>query len=171
MRAPCLQSRHSLSSLPRLPTTSLPLHTTSATAKRIAALALELASLGVSMACVANQWIDPEVQAFVEGYWPPTVGPVLLDTNQAFFTAVGGGDTPRRLSLTGLLNPRAWANAKKAKAVVGSDHNLTGDGQTAGGVMVISAQGVEWAAYETTFGDAPSDDEIVAAARKTVGTA
>lgn len=73
------------------------------------------------------------------------------------------------MSLLGLLSPRAWANAKKAKAVVGSDHNLMGDGQTAGGVMVVSGKGVQWAAYETTFGDAPSDEEIVAAARKAVG--
>lgn len=141
-----------------------------ATAKRIGELAPALDALGVGMACVANQWLDAEVQAFVDGYWPPSVGPVYLDAGQAFFTAVGGGDKPRRLSLLGLLNPRAWANAQKAKQVVGNDHNLLGDGQTAGGLMVVSAdKGVVYAAYETTFGDAPDDDAIMAAAREAVG--
>lgn len=140
-----------------------------ATAKRIGDLAPQLKELGLNLACVANQWIDPEVRAFVDGYWPPSVGPVFLDETQAFFTAVGGGASPRRLSLLNLLNPRAWANAKKAKAIVGDDHNMVGDGQTMGGLMIVSSKGIQYASFETTFGDAPDDDAILAAARKAVG--
>jgi hypothetical protein len=119
---------------------------------------------------VANAWIEPEIRAFVDGYFPPSVGPTYLDETKAFFTAVGGGSSPRRGSLTAFLNPfgRVWRNAKAAKASV-TDHNMEGDGLTMGGLMVVSgAKGVVYAAYETTFGDAPSDDDILAAAERAV---
>ena len=113
----------------------------SATAKRIAALQPALASRGVGLACVANAWIEPEIKAFVDGYFPPTAGPVYLDETKAFFTAVGGGSAPRRGSLTAFLNPfgRVWQNSKAAKESV-ADHNLTGDGLTMGGLLVVSKE-------------------------------
>ena len=142
----------------------------SATAKRVAALQPALAARGVGLACVANAWIEPEIRAFVDGYFPPSVGPTYLDETKAFFTAVGGGSSPRRGSLTAFLNPfgRVWRNAKAAKESV-TEHNMEGDGLTMGGLMVVSgAKGVVYAAYETTFGDAPSDDDILAAAGRAV---
>ena len=142
----------------------------SATAKRVAALQPALSSRGVGLACVANAWIEPEIKAFVDGYFPPTVGPTYLDETKAFFTAVGGGAAPRRGSLTAFLNPfgRVWKNAKAAKESV-TDHNMEGDGLMMGGLMVVSgAKGIVYASYETTFGDAPSDTDVLAAAGKAV---
>jgi predicted dithiol-disulfide oxidoreductase (DUF899 family) len=139
-----------------------------ATAARIAALAPQLESMGVGLACVANAWLPAEVEAFVDGYWPL---PVYLDSEQAFFAAVGGG-TVRRGSLTSFLNPfsRSWKNAKAAKAA-GAAGNMTGDGLTMGGLLAVKKGdgGVVFAAQETDFGDAPTDDQVLAAARAAAG--
>lgn len=140
----------------------------SATAKRIAALAPQLDALGVGLACVANAWLPAEIEAFVDGYWPL---PVYLDSEKAFFAAVGGG-TVRRGKLTAFLNPwsSAWANAKAAKAA-GAEGNMTGDGLTMGGLLAVrqGEGGVAFAACETSFGDAPTDDQVLAAARAAAG--
>lgn len=54
-----------------------------------------------------------------------------------------------------LLLRRAWKNMKRAKASGAvKDSNLTGDGMTLGGLLVLDTKGaVRYAYPEKTFGD------------------
>eukprot|EP00884_Botryococcus_braunii_P005731 jgi/Botrbrau1/15159/Bobra.0149s0026.2 len=126
----------------------------------------KLDDLGVGLACVAHEWIEPEIKAFnTEEYWG---GDVYLDKEKAFFKALGGGKV-RKGNLLAFLNPasRVWKNVKEAKEVGVPESNLTGDGVTMGGLMVVrqGSGGVEYAFIEETFGDHADHDEVLAAAK------
>ncbi len=146
-----------------------------ATALRLAALAPKLETeLGVPIICVANAWMPAEIDAFVKDFWRAPLK-VYLDETKALFTALGNG-TLRKGSLLAFINPfsRVWANAKEAKKTV-TEHNLIGDGLLLGGLLAVTTsekQGGKLEIFggfqETTFGDAPTDEQVMELARKAV---
>lgn len=156
-----------------------------ATALRLAALAPKLENdLGISIICVANAWLPAEIDAFVEGFWRAPLK-VYLDEEKRFFAALGNGAL-RKGSLLSFLNPfsRVYANAKEAKKTV-KEHNLTGDGLLLGGLLAVSkskskGKGNENGGgqfeivggfQETTFGDAPTDAQVLDLAKQAVEAA
>jgi hypothetical protein len=114
------------------------------------------------MVCVAHEWLPAEIAAFREGYWP---GPIYKDEAKALFSALGSGAV-RRASMLSLLNPlsRMWGHAKAAKAA-GAEGNLTGDGLTLGGAMVVVGGVPVWTFQERQFGDAPTPEAVVEAVK------
>lgn len=150
-----------------------------ATALRLAALARRLEQeIGVSTICVANAWMPAEIDAFVKDFWKSPLK-IYLDENKALFTALGNGSL-RKGSLLAFLNPfsRVWANAKEAKKTV-ADHNLVGDGLLLGGLLAVSksqkSSGEQFEIVggfqETTFGDAPTDEQVLELAKRAVEAA
>lgn len=127
-------------------------------------------ALGVALVCIVHEWLDREIAAFAPEYWG---GRLLLDSDRAFNAAVHGG-TVKKGSLLDLLNPfgRAYKNMKRAKASgTVKDSNLTGDGMTLGGTMILRKGGaVEYSFAEETFGDHPDFGELLAAAAKAGGS-
>ena len=148
-----------------------------ATALRLAALAPKLEKdLGVSIICVANAWMPAEIDAFVKDFWKAPLE-IYLDEARALFTALGNGAL-RKGSLLAFLNPfsRVWSNAKEAKKTV-TEHNLIGDGLLLGGLLAVSRSKksglleVVGGFQETTFGDAPSDEQVLELAKRAVEAA
>ena len=150
-----------------------------ATALRLAALAPKLEEeLGVSIICVANAWMPAEIDAFVKDFWKSPLK-IYLDEDKALFTALGNG-TLRKGSLLAFLNPfsRVYANAKEAKKTV-TEHNLIGDGLLLGGLLAVSKKSKKTGGeleivggfQETTFGDAPTDEQVLELAKKAVEAA
>ncbi|KAL0430034.1 UNVERIFIED_CONTAM: hypothetical protein Sradi_0629400 [Sesamum radiatum] len=71
--------------------------------------------LGVQLFAVLHEHIESEVKDFWPRYWG---GAVLFDGRQEFFKALGGGKLLKDNFISGfLLNPRAIANYKRAKAI------------------------------------------------------
>lgn len=69
-------------------------------------------------------------------------------------------------SLLDLLKPSVWRNGKRAKASgLVKDSNMTGDGLTLGGLLVIKQGGdVSYRYAESTFGDHAPMEEVHKAA-------
>ena len=152
-----------------------------ATALRLAELAPRLeAELGVSIICVANAWLPAEIEAFVKDFWKVPLK-VYLDEDKALFKALGNGTLRKgnMLALLNLLNPfsRVAANAKAAKKAVGDNHNLIGDGLTLGGLLAVIKEkktgklSIAGGFQERSFGDAPTDEQVMEMARKAVEAA
>ena len=152
-----------------------------ATALRLAALAPKLeADLGVTIICVANTWMPAEIDAFQKDFWQPPLE-IYLDEDKAFFKALGNGTLRKGslLHLLGLINPfsRVYSNAKRAKQAVGDNHNLVGEGLTLGGVIAVikekktSSLSFAGGFQERSFGDAPTDEQVVELAKMAVEAA
>lgn len=151
-----------------------------ATALRLAALAAKLEDdLGVSIICVANAWLPAEIDAFVKDFWKSSLK-VFLDEEKAFFAVLGNGSL-RRGSLLSFANPfsRVYANARKAKKTV-KEHNLIGDGLLLGGLLAVCKSQnkknggqfeIVGGFQETTFGDAPTDEQVLELAQRAVEAA
>jgi hypothetical protein len=126
----------------------------------------EFDQLGVKLACVVNQALPAEVEAFAKDFWP---GEIYLDESKGFYAAVGEGKI-RKGSLWALLNPfgKVWKNAFKSKKVVGKNHNTVGDGTILGGLVVVTTKGtsVPFAFQEKAFGDAADVQDVLGAAAK-----
>lgn len=72
-----------------------------------------------------------------------------------FFKALGGGKLLKEKFLSGfVLNPRAIANYKRAKAM-GMDHNFRGEGEIKGGLFIVGSgkTGIAYQFIERNFGD------------------
>lgn len=72
-----------------------------------------------------------------------------------FFKALGGGKLLKDKFLSGfLLNPRAIANYKRAKAT-GLDQNFNGEGEIKGGLFIVGRgkTGIAYQFVERNFGD------------------
>lgn len=153
------------------------------TALRVSALAPKLRDLGVDLVCCCNAWLPAEIDAFVKDFWKPPLK-VYLDVDKKLYAAVGENGAVRRGSLATFLNPfsRVWRAISEAKKTV-SEHNLVGDGLTLGGVLAVSSKAnknkkkmendgdggrieIVGGFQETTFGDAPSDEQILELARR-----
>lgn len=109
--------------------------------------------------------VGTEVQDFRE-FWG---GEILLDGEQKFYEALGGGKPHKPYGLASFLavvaNPFSKSRVKKnldAAKKSGVTQNMTGEGFVAGGVYVMDRNGA--AAYshlEADLGDeAPMDDII-----------
>mmetsp|Transcript_25299 Transcript_25299/g.70745 ORF Transcript_25299/g.70745 Transcript_25299/m.70745 type:complete len:119 (-) Transcript_25299:301-657(-) len=116
------------------------------------------------MVSLLHENIPTEVDDYHPAFWP---GPTFLDQEKTIFRALHGGKI-RKGSAFSLINPfsRMWSNAKKADLKAG---NMTGDGLTMGGLMVVSSKGVHYQFQEHVFGDRAPMEEVVAAAKAAVG--
>eukprot|EP00930_Biecheleria_cincta_P098657 TRINITY_DN90312_c0_g1_i1.p1 TRINITY_DN90312_c0_g1~~TRINITY_DN90312_c0_g1_i1.p1 ORF type:complete len:151 (+),score=25.29 TRINITY_DN90312_c0_g1_i1:184-636(+) len=120
---------------------------------------------------VVKEDIGTEVQDFRSGFWP---GEVFLDTEQAFYKALGGGSFHQPYGLAGflalLVNPfsasRTKANLQRTKETK-IDGNLTGEGFIAGGCFVLRPDGSPGYSFlEEELGDhAPVQDILAALAQ------
>jgi hypothetical protein len=126
-------------------------------------------ALGVKLVCVLHEWKLREVEGFAPEYFG---GPVYFDEAKAFYATVHGGQV-KRGNVLDLINPwgRAWANMQRARASgTVKDSNLTGDGLTLGGLLLIGQDGqVAYSFAEKTFGDHAPFEEVLAACKKVVG--
>ncbi|WOH15398.1 hypothetical protein DCAR_0934936 [Daucus carota subsp. sativus] len=109
-------------------------------------------ALGIQLYAVIQEQIESEVKDFWPRYWS---GAVILDKNREFFKALGGGNLMKENFISGfLLNPRAIANYKRAKAM-GLEHNYRGEGDIKGGLFIIGKgkTGIAYQFIERNFGD------------------
>lgn len=105
----------------------------------------------------------------MKDFWPRYWGGVvLLDKSREFFKALGGGRLLKDKFVSGfLLNPRAIANYKRAKAM-GMDSNFRGEGEIKGGLFIVGKgkSGIAYQFIERNFGDwAPIAEVIEICAR------
>jgi len=115
-----------------------------------------------------------EVADFRAKFWG---GEVMLDAEQKFYIALGGGKPWKPYSgvaafLAALLNPfsknRLKASLKAAKAV--DPGNMVGEGFVAGGWYVIAANGEPTYSFlEGDLGDKAPMPDVIAAVAKAAG--
>lgn len=109
-------------------------------------------ALGVQLFAAIHEYIETEVKDFWPNYWG---GVVLHDREMEFFKALGGGKLLRDNFISGfLLNPRAIANYRRAKAMR-IEHNFNGEGEIKGGLFIVGKgkQGIAYQFVERNFGD------------------
>ncbi|KAJ7554293.1 hypothetical protein O6H91_06G134000 [Diphasiastrum complanatum] len=123
-------------------------------------------SMGIQLIAVLNEFIEAEVRAFWPRYWG---GAVVVDKNRDFFRALGGGRLMKESFFTGfVLNARAVANHKRARAVPGIENNFNGEGTIKGGLYIMRP-GKGGAAYmfiERNFGDWAPLEEVLEVCNK-----
>lgn len=93
-----------------------------------------------------------QVKDFWPHYWG---GGVVYDQGREFFKALGGGKLLKDKFISGfVLNPRAIANYKRAKAM-GLEQNFKGEGEIKGGLFIIGRgrSGIAYQFIERNFGD------------------
>lgn len=93
-----------------------------------------------------------QVKDFWPRYWG---GAILFDRGRNFFQALGGGKLLKEKFFSGfLLNPRAIANYKRAKAS-GFQQNFKGEGEVKGGLFILGSgrSGIAYQFIERNFGD------------------
>lgn len=116
--------------------------------------------------CVLHEWRDLEVAGFAPKYWG---GDLYFDEAKDFYKTVHGGKV-KRGNLLDFLNPfgRAIKNTRRAKASGKvTDHNLTGDGLTLGGLLIFKRGGeIVYSFAEQTFGDHAPFEELLEACKK-----
>nr|AFK41999.1 unknown [Lotus japonicus] len=109
-------------------------------------------ALGVQLFAVLHEHIESEVKDFWPRYWG---GAILFDRGRNFFQALGGGKLLKEKFFSGfLLNPRAIANYKRAKAS-GFQQNFKGEGEVKGGLFILGSgrSGIAYQFIERNFGD------------------
>ncbi|XP_073136010.1 uncharacterized protein [Henckelia pumila] len=117
-------------------------------------------ALGVQLFAVLHEHIESEVKNFWPRYWG---GAVLFDRGQEFFKSLGGGKLLKDKFISGfLLNPRAIANYKRAKAI-GVEQNFKGEGEIKGGLFIVGKgkSGIAYQFIERNFGDWAPLSEVV----------
>ncbi|XP_031121718.1 uncharacterized protein LOC116024847 [Ipomoea triloba] len=122
-------------------------------------------SLGIKLIAVIHEYIESEVKDFWPRYWG---GAVLHDRGMEFFKALGGGQLLKDKFISGfLLNPRAIANYKRAKAM-GLDQNFRGEGEIKGGLFIVGKgkTGIAYQFIERNFGDWAPIAEIIEICRQ-----
>lgn len=126
----------------------------------------EFDALGVQLAAVVKEWIPREIEPFVKDYWRE---PLFLDEDRSLYKLTHGGKEAT-YSAFNLLNPlgvsyRRLFSVKKRGTV--PDSNLRGEGTVLGGELVFAKGGkIVYTYGEKSFGDHPSVDEILEAARQ-----
>lgn len=100
----------------------------------------------------------------VKDFWPRYWGGVVLfDRGRDFFKALGGGSLLKDKFISGfLLNPRALANYKRAKAM-DIDKNFIGEGEIKGGLFIVGSgkTGIAYQFIERNFGDWAPLPEVI----------
>ncbi|KAF8389873.1 hypothetical protein HHK36_024390 [Tetracentron sinense] len=117
-------------------------------------------ALGIQLIAVLHEQIDSEVKDFWPRYWG---GIVVLDRNMDFFKALGGGNLLKEKFITGfILNPRAIANYKRAKAL-GVEQTFKGEGEIKGGLFIVGSgkSGIAYQFIERNFGDWAPIAEVI----------
>ncbi|KAG9133521.1 hypothetical protein Leryth_019446 [Lithospermum erythrorhizon] len=117
-------------------------------------------ALGVQLIAVLHECIESEVKDFWPRYWG---GVVLYDKGMGFFKALGGGKLLKEKFIPGfLLNPRAIANFKRAKAT-GVQQNFNGEGEIKGGLFILGKgkTGIAYQFIERNFGDWAPFSEVI----------
>eukprot|EP00440_Ansanella_granifera_P047204 gb/GFBE01051125.1/.p1 GENE.gb/GFBE01051125.1/~~gb/GFBE01051125.1/.p1 ORF type:complete len:151 (+),score=44.89 gb/GFBE01051125.1/:1-453(+) len=132
----------------------------------------EFKAAGASrVVALVKEDIGTEVKEFREKYWP---GEVLVDKDQAFYQALGGGKVHAPFGLASFLamlaNPFSSSRTKKnLKRSQGKkvDNNMTGEGFIAGGCYVLRKDGSPAFSFlEEELGDHAKVEDIVAALRQ-----
>lgn len=88
---------------------------------------------------------------------------MLFDRGQELFKALGGGKLLKDKFISGfLLNPRAIANYKRAKAI-GVEQNFKGEGEIKGGLFIMGKgkSGIAYQFIERNFGDWSPTSEVI----------
>lgn len=88
---------------------------------------------------------------------------MLYDRSQEFFKALGGGKLLKEKFFSGfLLNPRAIANYRRAKAS-GMQNNFKGEGEIKGGLFIVGKgkSGIAYQFIERNFGDWAPLPEVI----------
>ncbi|KAL3501562.1 hypothetical protein ACH5RR_036011 [Cinchona calisaya] len=109
-------------------------------------------ALGVQLFAVILEHMESEVKDFWPRYWG---GIVVYDRGMEFFKVLGGGKLSTDKFISGfLLNPRAIANYKRAKAT-GLEQNSKGEGKIKGGLFIVGRgkTGIAYQFIERNFGD------------------
>lgn len=120
--------------------------------------------LGVEMYAVVH---EEKGSAAYKSYFG---GPILMDTDKAFFKALGGGKL-RWGSLWKFFSKKFLQNYRRNKQVgVKSDFD-GGEGRLLGGILIVSKKGVVWEFKEMVFGDQPSLEDVAKACAKASGLA
>lgn len=123
--------------------------------------------------CLVKEDVGTEVADFQAEFWP---GEVLLDVDQSFYAALGGGKPWQPYSLAAFLamvaNPfsrsRSKANMARSKRS-GIKNNMTGEGFVAGGCYVLRADGVPTYSFlEKEIGDHAPLDDVISSVREAV---
>ncbi|KAH6797869.1 hypothetical protein C2S52_022423 [Perilla frutescens var. hirtella] len=117
-------------------------------------------ALGIQLFAVLHEHIESEVKDFWPRYWG---GAVLYDRGQEFFKALGGGKLLKDKFISGfLLNPRAIANYRRAKAS-GVENNFKGEGEIKGGLYIVGKgkSGIAYQFIERNFGDWAPPAEVI----------
>mmetsp|Transcript_13054 Transcript_13054/g.39554 ORF Transcript_13054/g.39554 Transcript_13054/m.39554 type:complete len:185 (+) Transcript_13054:118-672(+) len=125
----------------------------------------KLDAMGVKLVGIVKEWDQAEIDDFTKKFWPADI---FFDESKKIFTSLTDG-METKLSLAQMLNPfsAAWKAARKAKQTV-TDHNLKGEGQIPGGLLVMKSGGggIVYSHLETFFGDHPPIADVLAAAKK-----
>ncbi|KAJ9709462.1 hypothetical protein PVL29_001101 [Vitis rotundifolia] len=117
-------------------------------------------ALGIQLFAIIHEHIESEVRDFWPRYWG---GVVIFDRTMEFFKALGGGKLLKDKFITGfILNPRAIANYKRAKAM-GIEQNFKGEGEIKGGLFVVGSgrSGIAYQFIERNFGDWAPIPEVI----------
>ncbi|XP_058747642.1 uncharacterized protein LOC131620545 isoform X2 [Vicia villosa] len=117
-------------------------------------------ALGVQLFAVVHEYMEAEIKDFWPRYWG---GVVLFDRGRDFFKALGGGKLHKEKFFSGfLLNPRAIANYKRAKAT-GFEKNFRGEGEIKGGLFILGSRktGIAYQFIERNFGDWAPPAEVI----------
>ncbi|CAK9008069.1 unnamed protein product [Durusdinium trenchii] len=117
--------------------------------------------------------LEKEVEEFQRDYW---TGEVLMDKENNFYKALGGGDVWQPVGILGflavMLNP--WSTSKlkanikrnQAKKVPG---NMVGEGFIAGGCYVLNKSGDPvFSHLEENFGDHAKPEDVIQALKSAV---
>lgn len=122
----------------------------------------EVEALGFKVVCVVHQSLPTEVEAFAKSFW---TGPLYLDPTKSLYKLLHNGRV-RKGGIMSFFNANVWARIRSATREV-SDHNLTGDGTTLGGMLLVAKGGTFYTLFpEKDFGDYPPLEEVLAAAAK-----
>ncbi|KAJ1991546.1 hypothetical protein H4R33_001304 [Dimargaris cristalligena] len=132
--------------------------------------AMELAShrnklyrnYGIKMIAVIHENLG--AQEFSVKYWR---GPVYLDEQQGFISAIGGGKPRWGSVVMSLFRPSVWGNLRR-NLIKGIESDFDGEGRILGGLYVLHTgeQGIAYEHQEAVFGDHAPWDEVLAAAKK-----
>ncbi|KAH6798669.1 hypothetical protein C2S51_035153 [Perilla frutescens var. frutescens] len=116
-------------------------------------------ALGIQLFAVLHEHIESEVKDFWPRYWG---GAVLYDRGRSSSRPWWREAAQRQVHIWFLLNPRAIANYRRAKAS-GVENNFKGEGEIKGGLYIVGKgkSGIAYQFIERNFGDWAPPAEVI----------